>query len=264
MPTPLEQFIKFSTDASGLERTFRLFQAITQVLIFVSPARALLFSLLSFLSSSPDHLSKLQPLSITTLSTLRARFAIGRRYFRVFRFLDSFNAAWKGFAVGPRGWGEWLDVGAKGFNGMYLLLETITFPDALGVEGFGIWEVEVNKVLVVEAQRFWLFALVCGIGAGWARVVKLRGMGKGEKTGEGEKEEVRRKRAEEERKRREMEWKVLRRMIADALDIAVPGAVVGWAPASPGTVGLLMLVSTWLTGLEVWERCGRELDAVRG
>jgi hypothetical protein len=40
---------------------------------------------------------------------------------------------------------------------------------------------------------------------------------------------------------------------------AVPGVVIGWIPMSPGAVGLLMLGSTYLTGKEVWERCGKEL-----
>ncbi|KAK0617267.1 peroxisomal biogenesis factor 11 [Immersiella caudata] len=257
----LNQLIKFCTDASGLERSFRLFQAISQVLIFFSPARILLFQILSYLA--PDRHEKLAPLSISILTSLRARFAIGRRYFRVFRFLESFAGAWRVWSEGGTGWEGRLDVGAKSFNGMYLLLETATFLDALGVEGMRVWSMEVEKVLVVEAQRFWLFALVCGIGKGV--VVLWKGREKEKKEGEvkkdkGEKGEKGEKRSKpgdkEERRRREREWKVLRRMVADILDLAVPGAVVGWIPALPGTVGVLMLGSTWLTGLEVWERCG--------
>lgn len=83
-----------------------------------------------------------------------------------------------------------------------------------------------------------------------------------EKDREDEKgvEEKRKKRLEVERKRREQLRRIVRRIVADALDIAVPGAVVGWVPLEPGTVGLMMLGSTWLTGLEVWERCGGELE----
>lgn len=55
---------------------------------------------------------------------------------------------------------------------------------------------------------------------------------------------------------------VLRRIFSDVLDLAVPGSVVGWVPASSGMVGLLMLGSTYLTGTEVWERCGRDLEAL--
>ena len=203
---------------------------------------------------------------------MRARFAIGRRYFRVFRFLESFNSAWTLYhrAAGAEGMGleKWLDVSAKSFNGMYLLLETMTFPDALGVEGLGIWGGEVGGMLVVEAQRFWLFALVCGVGAGGVRLWNGSRGRDGKKKGEREKkgeggDGQREKWLKEEVKREEQSRRVLRRLVADVMDIGLPGAVVGWVPVSPGTVGLLMLGSTWLTGLEVWERCGRELDATK-
>jgi len=149
---------------------------------------------------------------------------------------------------------------------MYLLLETLTFPDALEVRGLSIWGRERNAMLVVEAQRFWFFALVCAVGSGvlklwkgWGRVGdededEGKGVVKGEKGGtkgggDGKVEEGR------GRLQREKNRRVLRRLVADALDLAVPGAVVGWVPVSTGTVGVLMLGSTWLTGLEVWERC---------
>jgi hypothetical protein len=47
------------------------------------------------------------------------------------------------------------------------------------------------------------------------------------------------------------------------MDLGLPGSVVGWVPLSPETVGWLMLGTTVLTGMEVWERCGRELAAAK-
>ncbi len=52
--------------------------------------------------------------------------------------------------------------------------------------------------------------------------------------------------------------------MADVCDLPVPGAVIGWIPVGSGTVGLFMVVSTYLTGLEVWERCGNEVAAAKG
>ncbi|KAK8085138.1 hypothetical protein PG997_006409 [Apiospora hydei] len=50
-----------------------------------------------------------------------------------------------------------------------------------------------------------------------------------------------------------------RSVTASALDIVLPGAAVGWINADTGTVGIAMFVTTILTGMEVWERCEREL-----
>jgi hypothetical protein len=57
--------------------------------------------------------------------------------------------------------------------------------------------------------------------------------------------------------------KVVRRLVADVMDLSVPGSVVGWIPLDPGTVGLLMLGSTVLTGMEVWERCGKDVAVAK-
>lgn len=123
----------------------------------------------------------------------------------------------------------------------------------------------------VEGQRFWFLSLVCGILLGLIRLWKLRDGGKGGKV-KGEKKdvtekrkpkddsEIRRKRKEERGKMRKL-W---RRLVADVMDLAGPGKVVGWVPVDSGVVGLLTLGSTWLTGMEVWERCGREVALMTG
>ncbi len=49
-----------------------------------------------------------------------------------------------------------------------------------------------------------------------------------------------------------------RRAVTDAIDLLLPGAIVGWTPLHPGSVGVVMCVTTLLTGEEVWRRCGRE------
>ncbi|KAK1759587.1 peroxisomal biogenesis factor 11-domain-containing protein [Echria macrotheca] len=269
MAGTLEQFIRFGTDASGLERTFRLLQALAQTLLFFLPARALLFRLLTdwvwiWNAAADEDTAKLETATLAALGDLRARFALGRRFFRVFRFLESFSAAWALLPVAREGGGvlTWLEISARSFNGMYLLLETLHFPEALGIGGVSVWGAERARVLHVEGQRFWFFALVCGVMVGVGRVVELWGQERGQEQGgvqDGEKKE---KDLEEVRKkRREVMRRTLRRLVADVLDLAVPGAVVGWVPVSPGVVGVMMLGSTWLTAAEVWERCGREIDA---
>jgi hypothetical protein len=155
------------------------------------------------------------------------------------------------------------------FTGMYLLLESMVFAEVvLEVPGLGVWAGSPDRVagFVVDGQRFWFLGLVCGVvGA----VVKLgrperevreeeKGDGKGKGRGGGEGGVVARKEEERGKRRR-----IVRRLVADVMDLGLPGSVVGWVPLSPETVGWLMLGTTVLTGMEVWERCGRELAAAK-
>jgi hypothetical protein len=312
--------------AAGLERSFRFIQALIQVFASIPLAHATLLSTLSLIQSShgPADAAATQ----AALGGLRSRIALGRRFFRIFRFAESFSTAWALFyassspSASPshRPAELWLDISARSFNGMYLLLETLGFADALGAEGFAPLGKEWERVVHVEGQRFWFLALVCAVGAGLVRLVKVfayapvpesgegfgdgsekmgrktedkgedQGEGQGEngegEKGEGEKdaaspsspwddwegERARLRKVVVERKAHRKRWRrdvarrsrrIVRRLAADALDLFVPGAVIGWVPASAGTVGLAMLGSTYLTGLEIWERCGREIAAAR-
>ena len=128
-----------------------------------------------------------------------------------------------------------MDFASRSFTGMYMLLESLTFAEvALGVPVFGTREQVAG--MVVDGQRFWFAGLVCAVVAGGVRVA---------------------------RGGREGGWRVWRRLLADGLDLAVPGSVVGWVELEPVTVGWCMLGSTVLTGWEVWERCGREVAAAK-
>ncbi len=66
----------------------------------------------------------------------------------------------------------WLDILGRSFNGMYLILETLTLLDVMAVPGFGLLGADLTPLVNVEAQRFWFLALVCGVAAGSLRVFK--------------------------------------------------------------------------------------------
>ncbi|CCC13492.1 unnamed protein product [Sordaria macrospora k-hell] len=292
-----ETLIKFGTDASGLERTFRLFQALAQCIahipsirttfIFVISSLHLLltaismngivdlsFSLKELFPASLSLSAEAEAQIITTVLGIRSKLAQGRRFFRLFRFLENFHSASTLYyqainsetGTGGRGVETWLDIMSKSFNGMYLLFETLGFFAALGVPGF----------LHVEGQRFWLFALVCGVLGGVVKLVNDRELVQAGDTSETEKEEETgtegdeygNQLKEEERQRAALEqdeqrsvsrkdrrMRIKRRIAADLLDLAQPGAVVGWFPDWPGMIGLMMIGSTWITGVEVWEKC---------
>ncbi|KAK8878980.1 ex11b-like protein [Apiospora arundinis] len=305
-----DQFVRFTTDAVGLERTLRLFQAIIQIL-FAYPLLQDLFLLpvLNY-NHAPDAkgiitLATTQPI----LSALRQRTGLVRRTFRLFRFLDSFRAAQQLYtsalltsssSAQHPSWIRmevWLDILSRTFNGMYLLLETSTMAEALQIDGLTVWSPEWAHTLAIEAQRFWLFALVCAVFSGLLKMLKVMAYTPVPEVGDvfseekeksdttataaattakdGEdavfdmvKEQERLRRIVQKRKAGRVLWRravraqikgLGRSVAASALDIVLPGAVVGWVNADTGTVGIAMFITTILTGMEVWERCGREI-----
>ena len=181
----------------------------------------------------------------------------------------------------------WLALLARSCNGAYLLLESATLADALAVPGLRVFGPGRAGALALEAQRFWFLSLAFAVAAGAAALVRAAaasappvpdsgdgdGLGAegaaGEKAAlEGDERAPRLRAGGLARKDRRLAGRgrakarsraVLRRLVADAMDLAVPGSAIGWVRLEPGVVSVLMLGSTVLTGLEVWERCGEEV-----
>ncbi|KAI1766928.1 peroxisomal biogenesis factor 11 [Hypoxylon sp. FL1150] len=307
-----EQLIKFTTDSVGLERTFRLVQSVVQILSRFALPFDLLLYVLTLSTASPPTVTATR----TILAVLNQRIGLARRYFRLFRFLESFNAAQKIYSrlassassSGPRrpAWVQvepWLDMSSKTFNGLYFLLEATTTVDALAVPGLRVWAPEQERRVATEAQRFWLFGLVCGLLFNLLEILNVLactpvpatgsgfgGVGTGESTAEAEAEDEKKGEVSEKEKlandlkkeqlrlraivrgrkqqrvlwRREVQGKISklgRGAVANALDTILPGSAIGWLNVEPGTVSLAMFVTTILTGMDVWERCGREVLA---
>ncbi|KAK2049827.1 hypothetical protein LZ31DRAFT_456324, partial [Colletotrichum somersetense] len=77
---------------------------------------------------------------------------------------------------------------------------------------------------------------------------------------------VAKRREERKRWRRNVATQVRslgRKVVADSLDCLIPGAVLGWVNVQPGIVGVAMLITTFLTGRDIWERCGAAVEAKR-
>lgn len=164
-----------------------------------------------------------------------------------------------------------LDGLASTFNGLYLLLEAATIVDALGIEGLTLLGGEVAFATKIEAQRCWFLALVFGAISCVLKLSKVRKVAVAkpvaEKTvdakddGKDEKGGVVKEKSQSP-KTASQQLRLSRKLITCLLDLPLPGSIVGWIPASPGTLGLLMLTTSVLSGADVWERCGRELGKV--
>lgn len=268
-------------DPVGLERTFRFFQAVCQIIASYPAVFGIFLTLLDFGSAKPHQAAE----TLSVVLGLRQRFNLARRFFRFFRFLQSFSAARKILAaISPSGRASakkkisqdpieaWLDVLAHTFNGMYLLLDAPAIIADLRIEGFQVLSPEWDRKLMIEAQRFWLFALACGALSSFLKRQKLRAPAPKKVVGSSDinektqtavatstKEDEAVAKIEEQARAKKRSG-LARNAVANALDIILPGAMLGWINASPGTVGLAMLVTTILTGKDAWDRCGREVS----
>lgn len=220
------------------------------------------------------------------LAELSSRLGLVRRFIRLFRFMDAFSASYSTFTSlteparknGVNGASttvylkKTLDGLASTFNGMYLLLEAATIVDALGIEDLKFLGKELAFATKIEAQRCWFLALVFGALSCVLKLLKERKVAVNnpvlEKTTnveedagkDGKREVVEEKR--ETSKMSSQQVRVSRKLMTCLLDLPLPGTIVGWIPASPGTLGLLMLTTSVLSGVDVWERCGREVGRV--
>lgn len=163
-----------------------------------------------------------------------------------------------------------LDGLASTFNGMYLLLEAATIVDALGIQGLTVLGAELAFATKIEAQRCWFLALVFGALSCTLKLAKIQKVAKpvSEKTVDAKDN------AGKDEKRRDIvaksqvpqttsqQARLSRKLMTCMLDLPLPGSIVGWIPASPGTLGLLMLTTSVLSGVDVWERCGKEVGKV--
>ncbi|KAK7747375.1 hypothetical protein SLS53_001629 [Cytospora paraplurivora] len=339
-PSTIDWFIRFGTDAAGLDRLLRMVQAF---LMLITSLPLLQTGLIDLIALGNGHIwDEPRVVDIGALGALRGQVSFARRLFRMFRFLESFQAANKLYATFysqppgpsqppsaaqvPSGTPDpaqakedkdassapeparadpdarqqrrrrqqppaeaWLDILGRTFNGMYLLLETLTLLDSLQQPGLSPWGPTWYRTLHVEGQRFWFLALALGVASGLTKIIKLfayapvppTGEGYGYGTGGGERDESLMADWERERERlRRIVWRrreqrklwranirgrlrgLVRRCVADFLDLAIPGSVLGWVRVAPGTLGALMVVTTYLTGIEIWERCGRDVSRV--
>lgn len=241
----------------------------------------------SILSSSPEavHVS-----TETLLRQLQGRLNITRRWMRLFRFLEAFQAGWRLYLSEGKTLETWLDAHAKTCLGMFGMLESITLFDLLAVDHLEIFGAERAASMNVEAQRFWLVALYLSAMSSGVKLVRLfsqrpvpptgDGFGLGpepEKEGAGEKDvaapeqeksglEKMKDRNRRKREQKAWEKKVQAEMVAlgmkllgDVLDLVIPASIVGWVQVDPGMVGIAMFCSTIITGGVIWKRHGREI-----
>ncbi|VUC23188.1 unnamed protein product [Clonostachys rosea] len=283
MVSTYEHFVAFGVDNGGLERLLRLFQSFFMIL-----------------TSYPVLIAQLmptRPVSVhmateTCLKQLQGTLNVTRRSFRLFRFLEAFNASYALYLTEVKTIETWLDIASKSSLATFGMLESVTLPDLLGVDHLEFFGPAQTTKINVDAQIFWFIGLYTSAVSTAIKLVRIFAYSPVPQTGEGfgtgkdskeksisEKEESKEdkienekkllKEAAEKRKEERKEWakKVSKetsllgqKLLADVLDLIIPASAMGWVKVDTGIIGAAMFSTSVLTGLDAWRRVGRDLE----
>ncbi|GFF71502.1 hypothetical protein IFM60648_03444 [Aspergillus lentulus] len=231
-PSPIKQFSNFTRTGAGLEKTLRLIQALATIIIETS----------------------INNETVTTWSTAKSQLALTRRFFRFFNFLDCFErvfallgssrssskSAADGFPTTLIELGRWTCLG------LYFVLEDCTILHAMNV-----YPVYWNKPVIVEAYKFWFYALALSIvGALWGLLVASGSTSTSASAGKVQQDE---KKGESSKERKAgVSGPLMERIVVDGCDLLIPGVFLGWIKVSELVVGMAMVVSTLVAGRDIW------------
>ncbi|KAK2871729.1 hypothetical protein FQN49_002885 [Arthroderma sp. PD_2] len=250
-PQPwMTQFSRYINSAPGIENTLRLLQF-----------SCIVVGSLSGVSSSP-------------WSRAGSQFALGRRYFRYFKFIDYFENAWTAYtsdentAAQKRGFiASTLEFCKWSMLGIYLLLEGATIFDALGIQ-----KTTWGERALLESNKFWLYALACSLLSTLWQMFQLHrgantrtarqtaknsdskgGMSPSEKKSKLEKQTVNNNDVTI------ASQALMKDLVITSCDILIPGYGIGWMPISKLTMGSAAVVSTLLVGRDRWIKAQESL-----
>ncbi|KAL1636820.1 hypothetical protein SLS56_000913 [Neofusicoccum ribis] len=268
----LVEFTRFMNDAAALEKTLRLLQGIAQLSVSI------------FASVETDEAAQLVDIS----GALRKHFALGRRYFRIFKWIDcalvAADALRDNEAVVEserEGVLALLNVAKWSYLGMFLFTEAFTIIDAMGLRKSS-WA----PMFFVESMRFWFYSITCSIVLTCYQLYMNRGdiarlqaeIGAKSVTANGngstsiiEKDIASEKEPKEKpkpakkkesiqdkkqalgkaRKRRHV---LLRQLVGASCDLLTPGAVVNYTPVSPAAVAITSIISSLISSQDIWRK----------
>jgi hypothetical protein len=109
-----------------------------------------------------------------------------------------------------------------------------------------IYPVAWNKPVLVEAYKFWFYALALSIvGALWGLLFGSACAS----VGKAQQDEKKGGSSEE---RKVSSSPLMKRIVVDGCDLLIPGVFLGWIRVSEVVVGMAMVVSTLVAGRDIW------------
>ncbi|KAJ6014182.1 hypothetical protein N7540_008773 [Penicillium herquei] len=224
----MQQFTRFVNNGAGLEKTLRLIQSIAQI--------AAVFTVGS---------------TAVRLTAAKLQLALTRRFFRFFGFLDSFQRVSTLLTNGGVGSvARWLELAKWTCFGLYFVLEDLTILHAMGVYAVP-WEARVMR----EANTFWFYALSFSIAGSLYGIIfpAAAEPAKKTQTKNGKKEKNEEKVAAPA-PRTSNTPALLRKIVTDSCDLLLPAELLNWMPTGDLVLGVTMVLSTILTGSDIWAR----------
>jgi hypothetical protein len=110
-----------------------------------------------------------------------------------------------------------------------------------------VYPVYWNKPVLVEAYKFWFYALALSIvGALWG-LLFTAGFASVGKAQQDEKKDGSSKEGKDGGS-----GPLMKRIVVDGCDLLIPGVFLGWIQVSEVVVGMAMVVSTLAAGRDIW------------
>jgi hypothetical protein len=172
-----------------------------------------------------------------------------RRYLRLFKWIDNFNAASRAFTSSKPSTPKMLETAKFTFLAIYFFMEFISITEVMGLTNHsaGPW-------LIVESSRMWFTGLVFSIlQTLWESMFAV---------GDDKQQQLVADKAKKSSARSEKKAVVasgpkskgfpLKQLVIDGLDLLIPGVVIQVFPFSQLVIGIAMTISTVLQLTDMW------------
>jgi len=238
----LLEFSRYTSDLGGLEKLLRGIQGCLQLAIATD----------STLAQSQSW-----------ADIAHRHCAVSRRVFRYFRSID-FAAVALATLSRLRDGSEDLVVGSIEIArcicmAVYLFLEAFTILHAMGILS-STW----GSRVLLEAMKFWFYAISCSIIGLSYQLLLLRDDKKATVTKKpnsqvndekrGGKEPVKAKHTHIQIPRSVLFWQ----LVGASCDLLIPGTFVEWLDVNPAIVAACSILSSTLSGKEIWNKVNRK------
>ncbi|KAI1617050.1 peroxisomal biogenesis factor 11 [Exophiala viscosa] len=264
----LHSLSRYANEAAGIEKTLKFIQSFSQV---------------------AENAVASTPKEALQWKTAKEQTNLARRYFRLFKWIDSWTAAYNqyqtylvlGSVSKPPSDVDnikvVLTVAKFSLLGMYLFLEMFTLTDAMQIT-----KTSWAPTIQIEALKFWFYSLAVSVVLSVYELFVLQfsstspAHANGTNSSPVENEKTKASQATITVKsggkesttvvvqpkstsiahdlRANRRQALFKQIVADSCDLLIPGAVVGWVPLGPVPVGVAGSISAVLGGSDVWAR----------